>query len=118
MLLVGDINPLLSLPCSIALVKFASRGDEQFVLVGTVKSLVLSPRSCAGGFIHCYQLAGGPGGEHRLELMHKTAVEELPGAIVPFQGRVLAGVGKFLRIYELGKKKLLRKCENKVKIQH
>jgi len=77
-----------------------------------VKSLVLSPRSCAGGFIHCYQLAG-TGGEHRLELLHKTAVEDVPGAIVPFQGRVLAGVGKYLRIYELGKKKLLRKCENK-----
>ena len=91
--------------------KFASRGDDQFVLVGTVKSLVLSPRSCAGGFIHCYQLTSG--GE-KLELVHKTAVEDMPGSIVPFQGRVLAGVGKYLRIYELGKKKLLRKCENKV----
>lgn len=35
-------------------------------------------------------------------------------AIAPFQGRVLVGVGKLLRIYDLGKKKLLRKCENKV----
>ncbi len=26
---------------------------------------------------------------------------------------MLAGVGKYLRLYELGKKKLLRKCENK-----
>ena len=93
--------------------KFANRGDDQFVLVGTAKSLVLSPRSCAGGFIHCYQLEG-TGAEQRLELLHKTAVEDVPGAIVPFQGRVLAGVGKYLRIYELGKKKLLRKCENKV----
>ena len=32
------------------------------------------------------------------------------------QGRVLAGVGRLLRIYDLGKKKLLRKCENKVRI--
>ena len=31
-----------------------------------------------------------------------------------FQGRLLAGVGRLLRIYDLGKKKLLRKCENKV----
>lgn len=52
----------------------------------------------------------------KLELLHKTPVEEVPGAITPFQGRVLIGVGKFLRIYDLGKKKLLRKCENKVQL--
>lgn len=32
-----------------------------------------------------------------------------------FQGRLVAGVGKALRIYDLGKKKLLRKTENKVR---
>lgn len=37
-------------------------------------------------------------------------------AIAPFQGRVLVGVGKLLRIYDMGKKKLLRKCENKVRV--
>ena len=30
------------------------------------------------------------------------------------QGKVLIGVGKLLRLYDLGKKKLLRKSENKV----
>ena len=35
-------------------------------------------------------------------------------AICPYRGRVLIGVGRQLRIYDLGKKKLLRKCENKV----
>jgi len=30
------------------------------------------------------------------------------------QGRLLVGVGRLLRIYDLGKKKMLRKCENKV----
>ncbi len=34
--------------------------------------------------------------------------------MIPFRGRALAGVGRLLRIYDLGKKKLLRKCENKV----
>lgn len=45
----------------------------------------------------------------------QTPVEDVPLAIAPFQGRVLVGVGKLLRIYDLGKKKLLRKCENKVR---
>jgi len=33
-----------------------------------------------------------------------------------FQGRLVAGVGKALRIYDIGKKKLLRKVENKVRL--
>ena len=40
----------------------------------------------------------------------------MPAAICPFQGRVLIGVGRLLRIYDMGKKKLLRKCENKVSL--
>ena len=34
--------------------------------------------------------------------------------MISFQGRLLVGVGRFLRVYDMGKKKLLRKCENKV----
>lgn len=35
-------------------------------------------------------------------------------ALAAFQGHLVAGVGKALRLYELGKKQLLRKCENNV----
>ena len=35
-----------------------------------------------------------------------------------FQGRLVAGVGKALRLYDMGKKKLLRKVENKVSHCH
>lgn len=101
-------HTLLSL-CSIALCKFAGHGDQQFILVGTGKELILNPRSHSGGAIHCYKLSND-----KLELVHKTPVDEVPGAICPFQGRVLISVGRFLRIYDLGKKKMLRKCENKV----
>lgn len=92
--------------------KFVSRGDDQFVLVGVARDLVLNPRSLTGGFIYLYQLEDG--GE-TLNLLHKTPVEDVPGAIASFQGRVLIGVGRHLRIYDIGKKKMLRKCENKVK---
>lgn len=34
-------------------------------------------------------------------------------SLLAFQGRLVAGVGKALRIYDIGKKKLLRKVENK-----
>merc|ERR1712061_112541 len=48
-----------------------------------------------------------------LELLHITAVEEAPGAINAFHGRILVSIGRLLRIYDLGKRKLLKKCENK-----
>jgi len=77
--------------------------------LGTAKDLNLHPRSCSGGFIHVYRVIEGK----RLQLHHTTPVEDVPRALCPFQGRLLAGVGNVLRIYDLGKKKLLRKCENK-----
>lgn len=97
---------------SIALVKFANKGDDQFVLVGVSRDLVLNPRSLSGGFVYTYLLVNQG---TKLELLHKTAMDEVPTAIASFQGRVLIGLGKNLRVYDLGKKKLLRKCENKVR---
>jgi hypothetical protein len=48
----------------------------------------------------------------------KTEVDDVPLALLAFQGRLVAGVGKALRIYDIGKKKLLRKVENKVRFFH
>ncbi|CAL1266321.1 unnamed protein product [Larinioides sclopetarius] len=95
---------------SISLVKFASHGDEQYLLVGLVKDLQLGVRHCNGGLIHTYKVLNEG---RKLELVHMTPVEEMPAAICPFQGRVLIGVGSMLRVYDIGKKKLLKKCENK-----
>lgn len=47
----------------------------------------------------------------RLQYLHRTPVEDIPFALSSFSGRVLAGIGKTLRLYDLGKRKLLRKCE-------
>ena len=47
----------------------------------------------------------------KLELVHKTAVGGIPGALAAFKGRLLVGVGPILRLYDMGKKKLLRKSE-------
>lgn len=95
---------------SVALVKFSQYGDAPYLLVGIAKDLHLNPRQSNGGTVHTYQIQEE--GRH-LELMHVTPVEEVPQAICAFQGRVLISCGKLLRIYEMGKKKLLRKCENK-----
>jgi len=93
---------------SVATVTFAERGGEVFLLIGTGKDMKLQPRSSNGGFIHTYRVAEG-----RLQLIHKTPTDGIPQAMAAYQGRLLVGLGPVLRIYDLGKKKLLRKCENK-----
>lgn len=93
---------------SVSVVPFASRGNELLVVVGTAQNLELTPRKAESAFIHVYRLTA----TGTLELLHKTQVEEIPGALAAFDGRLLAGVGASLRVYDLGKKKLLRKCEN------
>lgn len=88
---------------------------ELFLVVALVKSLVLSPRSCEGGCLRTYRV--NDEGD-RLELVHETPVDDFPASVCAFQGRLLVGVGNRLRIYDLGRKKLLKKCENKVSPEH
>lgn len=96
---------------SIAVVPFSTKGSEPHLVVGTGQDTVLSPRSCTSGFLRTYTFTNGGTG---LELLHKTETDDVPLAVMAFQGRLVAGVGKALRIYDMGKKKLLRKVENKV----
>lgn len=109
----GNISECLELSeneagFSICLCKFSHREGESFVVVGTAKDLTLHPRRSSACYLHVYRLLDG-----RLQLLHKTEVEEVPLAMCEFHGRLLVGVGRSLRLYELGKKRLLRKCENK-----
>ncbi|ETS63975.1 hypothetical protein PaG_02309 [Moesziomyces aphidis] len=95
---------------SIAVVPFASADKQLFVVVGSAVEVVMSPRSFKKAYLTTYRLGNGG---RELEVVHKTEVDDVPLVLRAFQGRLLAGVGKALRIYELGKKKLLRKCENR-----
>lgn len=95
---------------SLAVVPFAARQNELHLVVGTAQDTFLAPRSCTSGFLRTYKfIADGAG----LELLHKTETDDVPLALLAFQGRLVAGIGKSLRIYDIGKKKLLRKVENK-----
>lgn len=94
---------------SMCLVKFLQDG-KNYLAVGVAKDLQLNPRQSSGGFIDLYRVDNQCA---TLNLIHRTDVEDIPSAIAQFQGRLLVGIGKTLRVYDLGKKKLLRKCENK-----
>ncbi|KEH44503.1 splicing factor 3B subunit-like protein [Medicago truncatula] len=97
---------------SVCTVNFHDKEYGTLLAVGTAKGLQFTPRrSLTAGFIHIYRfLEDGSS----LELLHKTQVEGVPLALSQFQGRLLAGIGPVLRFYDLGKRRLLRKCENKL----
>ena len=88
------------------------------LVVGTAEALQFQPTSCAGGKLRVYRLLGSPPGANGLELLHVTPVEGVPGALIPFRGRLLAGVGACVRAYDLGKRRLLRKCEYRALPRH
>jgi splicing factor 3B subunit 3 len=91
---------------SMACVPFNSQDDETFLLVGTGKDM--QPEAESPGFIHVYRFQDQG---KSLEFIHKTKVESPPRALLAFQGRLVAGVGKDLRIYDLGMRQLLRKAQ-------
>jgi splicing factor 3B subunit 3 len=104
---------------SVCTCKFTQHSEETFVIVGIAKSLSLHPRSVNAAYINTYRLLDGI-----LQLLHQTEVEDVPLAMCEFHGKLLIGVGKSLRLYDMGKRKLLRKCENRmfpsmiVRLQH
>ena len=96
---------------SVAAVTFSSQENETFLVVGTGKNIRVSPRSSDAGFVYVYRfLEEGK----ELEFIHKTKVEQPPQALLGFQGRLLVGIGNEIRIYDLGLKQLLRKCQAQV----
>lgn len=99
---------------SVATVSFASQDNKTFLVVGTGKDMVLSPRQFTAGFIHVYSISEDG---TKIEFIHKTKVEEPPMALIQFQGRLLAGIGKTLRAYDLGLRQLLRKSQAEVSPQ-
>ncbi|XP_020576179.1 LOW QUALITY PROTEIN: splicing factor 3B subunit 3-like [Phalaenopsis equestris] len=97
---------------SICTVNFHDKEYGTLLAVGTAKGLQFLPKkSLTAGFIHIYRFIDEG---KSLELLHKTQVEGVPLALCQFQGRLLAGIGSVLRLYDLGKRRLLRKCENKL----
>uniref|UniRef100_A0A915DNA4 Splicing factor 3b subunit 3 n=1 Tax=Ditylenchus dipsaci TaxID=166011 RepID=A0A915DNA4_9BILA len=96
---------------SVELVQFRSQHDSVFVLVGCAVELEMKPYKAKGGCIYTFLLTNGG---NRFEFIHRTAVDGVVNAIHDFRGVALVGVGKRIRMYDFGKKKLLAKCENRV----
>ena len=88
---------------------FPAHSSEVFVAVGVTTGLLLHPRSSTGKKFHSYLPLCG----RRQALLGACyEVEEVPHLYDRFQQRLLVGIGKVLRLYDLGMKQLLRKCES------
>ena len=88
----------------------SSGSNESYLFAGVGLEAKLQPRSCTLGFIKTYRFTNKG---RSLELLHSPPCEDIPSCFNEYRGRLIAGVGSILRIYELGQKKLLRKQENK-----
>ncbi len=95
---------------SVAALAFASAPGDYYVVVGSTVDAQVIPRANHASYLSTFKVSSDG---KSLTLLHKTEVEDMPAVLKPFHGRLLAGIGKTLRIYDIGKKKLLRKCENK-----
>ncbi|KAK9449540.1 CPSF A subunit region-domain-containing protein [Limtongia smithiae] len=81
---------------------------DVYVVVGTGRVQSLIPKKMSAGYIHVYRAINEG---KTLEFVHKTELEEAPLSMSEFQGHLLVGVGRSLRIYDMGIKQLLRKAE-------
>jgi splicing factor 3B subunit 3 len=54
---------------------------------------------CTIGYIKTFKFKDGG---KQLELVHSTPCENIPGAFAELNGKLLAGVGPILRVYDLG----------------
>ena len=81
-----------------------------YLVVGSSAEAHVTPKAAKKSYLSVYALQDQG---RSFSLVHKTEVDNVPLVLKPFMGKLLAGIGKCLRIYDMGKKKLLRKCENR-----
>lgn len=93
---------------SAALVPFESRDNAYFLAVGVATGLKFNPYRFASAAIHLYKV--GEDGRS-LEFYHKTDTDDVPMALLAFKGKLIAGIGRNLSLYDCGKKSLLRKAQ-------
>ncbi|KAL6706046.1 pre-mRNA-splicing factor rse1 [Coniothyrium glycines] len=94
---------------SVALVPFESRSDELFLAVGIARDLTFTPTyKFSRAAIQIYKIS--PNGR-QIEFYHETGTSEPALALIPFKGRLIAGVGRHVCLYDCGTKALLRKAQ-------
>lgn len=87
---------------TIELVKFTGF-DEPFLVVGKTQDMQLNPRSMSKAAIELYRVTLDKEKPVML-LIHSTSVNDVPLSFAGFDGRLVAGIGNSLRVYDYGMK--------------
>lgn len=95
---------------SLCLAKFK---DDEYLMVGTTKNLIFSPPSNDGSLIYTFKIKRNRSKIPEIELLHKTDVDLQPSSLCVFHDKMLVGMGGQLRLYEMGRKQLLRKSTSR-----
>ncbi|KAJ1899255.1 pre-mRNA-splicing factor rse1 [Kickxella alabastrina] len=95
---------------SMALVSFATT-DGLFLAVGCATGMTLRPRSSRSA---CLRLFRWSDDGTQLVLEHLTPLDDIPQALLPFNGQLLVALGRTLRLYDMGKRQVLKKAQTLV----
>lgn len=88
--------------------------DADYLVVGTAVNQKFLPPSATGSFLYTFAIKRSKTKSVSVELVHRTPVDVTPSALTSFHDKLLACVGNQLRLYELGRKQLLRKLSTKI----
>jgi splicing factor 3B subunit 3 len=104
--------------CATCINMGSSSAEGTYIVVSVARRLVVAatgprtdtPRSGSGpsGELHVFRVNLA---SKKLELFHVTPVELPVYSLVAFRDKLLVGIGTSLRLYDLGKRQLLRKAE-------
>ena len=94
------------------LMNFKEFEGDTFLLVSIVEGHDLLSNQFTASYVNIY---GFDKEDKKFEFINTTRLDGICHSMFSFKGRVLLGVGNYLRLYDLGKKQLLKKCEYKKK---
>lgn len=95
----------------LTVISFKSREGELYLAIGTAKGARVSPKSCDQAYILLYKITSSG---RNLEFVHRTETNEIPLSMIGFQGKFLVALGGSVRLYDIGKKRCLRKSETQI----
>lgn len=79
------------------------------LIVSTSKDVTFSPSGCSANYLYTFKVV-----DRQLVLLHKTTLDAQASALEAFGGKLVVAVNSQIRMYELGKKQLLRKSTSTI----
>ena len=86
--------------------------NESFLVVSITENHNILKNTYKNSYINFYGIQKDP---ITFKFLHKTDLKELCTAFFPYKSKILLGVGGYIRLYQIGKNQLLKKCEFKKK---